>query len=118
LKFSPYNPYLLNNIGYILIKKNKNFQKGIAFIRKADKLSPDDGYIKESLGWALYRYGKYEDALINLEQAHMLLGNQPRLISHLEAAYTALNMTEKALEMKTLLAQINKTSEENNAEEK
>lgn len=106
LQFSPNNPYVLNNLGYVFIMRDNDFKKGIALIKKADKLRPDEGLIKESLGWALYRYGKYDDAVTVLEKARQLLGNQRRLIEHLKDAYTAVKMPDKVKEMSTILLQI------------
>jgi Flp pilus assembly protein TadD len=116
LKFAPRNPYLLNNLGYIYIMKDNNFEEGIALIRKADRLRPNNGYIKESLGWALYRFGKYEEALKTLEQAHSLLGSTPRLLSHLEDTYKALNMPDKVQEIQKLAEQLKENDGDNDSE--
>ena len=42
-------------------------------IKRAVEQRPDDGYIVDSLGWAYYRIGNYEDAVKNLERAIDLL---------------------------------------------
>ena len=43
--------------------------EGYALIESALKLSPDDPFILDSMGWALYRMGHYDDALDYLQRA-------------------------------------------------
>ena len=49
--------------------------------------SPNDGYIIDSLGWAFYRLGRYEEAVTTLEQAVQLRPNDPEINDHLGDAY-------------------------------
>ena len=41
----------------------------MSMIKKAVQQRPEDGYIVDSLGWAYYQIGDYENAVINLERA-------------------------------------------------
>jgi tetratricopeptide (TPR) repeat protein len=43
--------------------------KGMDLIRKAVELRPNDGDIVDSLGWAYYQQGHYDEALTELEGA-------------------------------------------------
>ena len=52
-------------------------------ISKAVKLKPNDGYFVDSLGWAYYRMGEYEKAVIELEKAVGLVPNDPIINDHL-----------------------------------
>ena len=56
-------------------------------IRKAVSLRPEDGYITDSLGWVLYRMGRYEQAIPHLERAVELLPYDPVINDHLGDAY-------------------------------
>ena len=56
-------------------------------IRKAVDLRPSDGYIVDSLGWAYYRLGKFDDAVRELERAVSLKPDDPVLNDHLGDAY-------------------------------
>ena len=60
-----------------MLKKAENF------IRKAIKLRPKDGYFIDSLGWAYYRQGKYDLAVLELEKAVGLIPNDPVINDHL-----------------------------------
>src|ERR1700750_1238944 len=44
-------------------------REGRGRIRRAVEQRPDDGYIVDSLGWAYYRLGNYDEAVKNLEGA-------------------------------------------------
>jgi tetratricopeptide (TPR) repeat protein len=59
----------------------------MAMIRKAVQLRPDDGYIVDSLGWAHYRLGDFDDAVRELERAVELKPEDPVINDHLGDAY-------------------------------
>ncbi|MCX7320706.1 MAG: tetratricopeptide repeat protein, partial [Hyphomicrobiales bacterium] len=58
-----------------------------AMIKRAVQQRPDDGYIVDSLGWAYYRLGNYEDATKQLERAIELKPEDPTVNDHLGDAY-------------------------------
>ncbi|GHC71357.1 tetratricopeptide repeat protein [Limoniibacter endophyticus] len=87
LKLSPDHPQVLNYLGYSWIDKNMNLKEGMELIRKAVDLRPSDGYIVDSLGWAYYKLGQYDDAVRELERAVSLMPEDPTLNDHLGDAY-------------------------------
>jgi Flp pilus assembly protein TadD len=56
-------------------------------IRKAVELRPNDGNIVDSLGWALYKLGRYDQAVEQLEHAVLLRPEVPEINEHLGDAY-------------------------------
>jgi Flp pilus assembly protein TadD len=64
-----------------------NLDEAFAMLRKAVELKPRDGYIIDSLGWAFYRLGRYEDAVRELERAIELRPADPVINDHLGDAY-------------------------------
>ncbi|TIX10875.1 MAG: tetratricopeptide repeat protein, partial [Mesorhizobium sp.] len=56
-------------------------------IQKAVDLRPSDGYIVDSLGWAYFRMGRFEDAVREMERAVSLKPEDPVLNDHLGDAY-------------------------------
>ena len=82
LKFVPDNPQVLNYLGYSWIDQGININKAMDMILKAANQRPNDGYIIDSLGWAFYQTGKYEEAVINLEKA-VELESDSIIIDHL-----------------------------------
>ena len=56
-------------------------------LRRAVDLRPEDGYIVDSLGWAYYRLGRFEDAMRELERAIELKPSDPVINDHLGDVY-------------------------------
>ncbi len=50
-------------------------------------MRPEDGYIIDRLGWALYRMDKFEDATRQLERAVERRPDDPTINDHLGDAY-------------------------------
>ncbi len=87
LKISNRHPFVLNYLGYTWLEQNKNFNEALFMIFEAYSENPEDGHIMDSLGWALYRMGKYEDAVKILERASEYLPGNALLCDHLGDAY-------------------------------
>ncbi len=87
LKLFPDQPHVLNYLGYSWVDQGENLEPALDMIRKAVSLRPDDGYIVDSLGWAYYRLGRYNDAVSELERAIELKPQDPVINDHLGDAY-------------------------------
>ena len=87
LELQPDQPLVLNYLGYSWIDMGLNLDEGMAMIRKAVEARPNDGYIVDSLGWAHYRLGEYEEAVEELERAITLRPDDPVINDHLGDAY-------------------------------
>jgi len=87
LDLFPDQPLVLNYLGYSWIDQGVNLDEGMKMIRRAVEQRPDDGYIVDSLGWANYRIGKYEEAVKQLERAVELQRDDPTIKVHLGDAY-------------------------------
>src|SRR5256886_261294 len=87
LELQPEQPHVLNYLGYSWIDQGINLDEGMKMIKRAVEQRPDDGYIVDSLGWAYYRIGNYEDAVKHLERAIDLKPEDPTINDHLGDAY-------------------------------
>jgi len=87
LELFPDHPNVLNYLGYSWVDQGINLDDGMAMIKKAVAQRPDDGYIVDSLGWAYYKLGNYEEATKELERAVALKPEEPTLNDHLGDAY-------------------------------
>ncbi len=87
LELFPDQPHVLNYLGYSWIDQGVNLDEGMEMIKKAVQQRPDDGYIVDSLGWAYYRLGNYEEATKQLERAIELKPEDPTINDHLGDAY-------------------------------
>ncbi len=87
LKLYPEQPHVLNYLGYSWIDKGMHLDEGMAMIKRAVQQRPDDGYIVDSLGWAYFKLGKYDDAVTQLQRAIELKPEDPTINDHLGDAY-------------------------------
>ena len=83
LKLSPEQPELLNYLGYSWVDRGRRIPEALTMLEKARKLRPYDGYIVDSVGWAYYRLGRYEDAVKTLTAAVLLVPGDPTINDHL-----------------------------------
>lgn len=97
LELEPDQPYVLNYLGYSWIEQKKNLLRAKRMIEKAVRQRPEDGFIVDSLGWALYRLGDYAGAVIHLERAVLLEPGDPIINNHLGDAYWLANRRLEAV---------------------
>lgn len=72
LALNPGQPQVLNYLGYSMVEQQVNLDEALEMIEQAVAASPDSGYIIDSLGWVLYRLGRYEEAIVHMERAAQL----------------------------------------------
>jgi Flp pilus assembly protein TadD len=96
LELYPDQPLVLNYLGYSWVDKGMNLEEALEMIRKAVELRPNDGYIVDSLGWAYYRLGRWNDAVTELERAVSLRPDDPVINDHLGDAYWKAGRTLEA----------------------
>lgn len=87
LELSPDQPYVLNYLGYSWIDQGINLDEGMKMLKRATELRPDDGAVTDSVGWAHYRLGQYDQAVEWLERASEQKGDDATVVEHLGDAY-------------------------------
>jgi tetratricopeptide (TPR) repeat protein len=87
LALFPEQPLVLNYLGYSWVDQGINLDEGMRMIQRAVEQRADDGYIVDSLGWAYYRIGNYEQAAKHLEHAVELKPEDPTINDHLGDVY-------------------------------
>ncbi|HWL93092.1 MAG TPA: tetratricopeptide repeat protein [Phycisphaerae bacterium] len=106
-EIDPNDPGINNNLGYSLADSGQELERAEKMIRLSLAQNPKSHASLDSLGWVLYKRGKFEDAIYYLRQALKLAGGEePVLHDHLgDALYradqkdAALTAWKKALEM-------------------
>ena len=93
LELFPEQPLVLNYLGYSWVDQGVHLDDGMDMIRRAVEQRPDDGYIVDSLGWAYFRTGNYDEAVKNLERAVELKPDDPTINDHLGDAYWRVGRT-------------------------
>jgi len=97
IKLRPEHAAALNYVGYTWADKKIKLDKAFAYIKKAVELKPDNGYIRDSLGWVYYRQGKLNLAIQTLEQAVRLSPDDPAILDHLADVYLESGRVHDAL---------------------
>ncbi|EQC51952.1 tetratricopeptide repeat protein [Bacteriovorax sp. DB6_IX] len=98
LERNPENPHALNFIGYSILERGNDFDKAYEYISKAVKLKPNDGYIRDSLGWYYYKKGDFKNAFKETYKAWKLVQDDVVITKHLALIYKAMNNYDKAKE--------------------
>jgi tetratricopeptide (TPR) repeat protein len=82
IQMKPDYAHAYNALGYTLAEKTNRLAEAKELIEKAYKLSPDDPFIIDSLGWVQYRMGHVQEALKQLQAAYSSRPD-PEIAAHL-----------------------------------
>ena len=74
--------YVINYLAYSWIEKGINIEKSLEMLKKANELKKNDGYIIDSLGWALFKLKKFKDAKKYLQLAVRIMPSDPVVNDH------------------------------------
>jgi predicted Zn-dependent protease len=69
VKLDPRHAPACNDLGYNWAEQGKNLDRAETLIRTAVRAEPDNGSFLDSLGWVLYKRGKFAQARSALEEA-------------------------------------------------
>ncbi len=109
LELNPGQPQVLNYLGYSLVEKREKLDEALDMIERAVAARPDSGYIVDSLGWVLYRLGRYEEAVGHMERAAELLPVDPVINDHLgDVLWAVGRYTEAEFQWKRALSFVDK----------
>ena len=96
------NILMMNNLAYILAVQGKELPRAKKLAMKAVAAEPVNGGYLDTLGWVLFRMGKYEKARETLEKAVELEPLEAEIQDHLGIVYEKLGNTKKAIEMQKM----------------
>lgn len=96
LRLNPDQPQVLNYLGYSYVDRGENLDEALSMIERAVAREPGSGYIIDSLAWAYYRLGRYQDAVEPMERASLLEPVDPIVTDHLGDVYWAVGRTREA----------------------
>jgi tetratricopeptide (TPR) repeat protein len=97
LELSPNQPDVLNFLGYSWVDMGLHLDRAVDMIRTAVELRPRSGYIVDSLGWAYFQLGRYDEAVTALEHALELESSDSTLFDHLGDAYWMVGRKREAM---------------------
>jgi len=87
ITLDPSNASALNYLGYGMLERGDDVAQAEAFVRRAYETEPTSSAYADSLGWALYKSGKFKDAVIMLEKAAAAEKGDATIFEHLGDAY-------------------------------
>lgn len=83
-----------NALGYTLADRTTRLDEAIELLETAIKLAPDDPFIQDSMGWALFKAKRYDEAVDYLRLAYEAKPD-PEIAAHLgEALWMREDMAE------------------------
>ncbi len=85
IKLKPDSAHAYNALGYTLADRTSRTKEAIELLEKALKLEPDDPFIQDSMGWALFKAKRYDEAVDFLRRAHVAQPD-PEISAHLGEA--------------------------------
>ncbi|MBN1297780.1 tetratricopeptide repeat protein [bacterium] len=95
----PDDPEIANYIGYTLADRNVELDRALHLIRVAVDADPENAAYLDSMGWVLFRLGRYEEAFDYLDRALRQYTEDPVVINHMIRILIALDRTDAAREM-------------------
>ncbi len=95
----PDDPSVNNDLGYLYADEGKNLERAEKMIRLAVTAEPKNVAYLDSMGWVLFKLGRYEEARTYLEKAIASpSGSDATIWEHLGDCYDRLKLREKSSE--------------------
>jgi TPR repeat protein len=96
----------MNNLAYLWAEQGKELDKALVWAGKAVSMEPENGAFADTLGWVMFKQGRYNEALGRLTEAAKLNSENVSILDHLGEAYLKLGKkTEAAQYWKQALEQ-------------
>src|SRR5579871_6489124 len=87
LEHDPNNAMTLNYLGYMLADRGTHLDEAVALIKQALTMEPQNGAYLDSMGWAHFRTGNYDQAEEFLRKAVDKNPTDPTVQDHLAEVY-------------------------------
>mgnify|MGYP002624229994 CR=1 FL=1 len=98
LELDPQYSPALNYLGYMWAEQGENLDRALELVGRALAREPDNGAYVDSLGWAYFQLGRYDEARQLLERAARLVPGDAVISEHLGDVYSRLGLPLKAQE--------------------
>ena len=97
-KENPDDISVCNDLGYLYADQGKKLKQAEMMIRKAVAAEPENAAYLDSMGWVLFKLGKFKEAVVSLEKASKLpAGADTTIWDHLGDCYDRLKEPKKAI---------------------
>lgn len=92
----PKNAHAWNFLGYSLLVRGEEMDKAFEYIQTALKINPEDGYIRDSLGWYYFKKGDITKALAELQLALKKVPDDIEILKHLAVVHKEMKDFSRA----------------------
>lgn len=99
LEIQPDHVPSMSYLAFSLAELNQHLSQAEELARRALQLTPQDGYVLDTLGWVLFKQKKFSEAIQVLEKAHAYQSSASVIAEHLADAYSMQSQTDKAKKM-------------------
>jgi tetratricopeptide (TPR) repeat protein len=96
IEIKPDDARALNHLGYMLANQTNRYDEALQLLERAITLNPGDPATTDSLAWAQYKLGRYDEALANIRRAFAAFPD-PEVASHMGEILWAMGRREEAL---------------------
>jgi tetratricopeptide (TPR) repeat protein len=97
LALDPSHAPALNYLGYMLAERGERLETSVQYIQRALEQDPTNGAYLDSLGWALYKLNRLDEAESNLQRASRQLLTNSVIQDHLGQVLFQLGRYEEAV---------------------
>ena len=97
VKNDPMSAPALNSLGYTLADRGERLPEAIGYIERALKVEPDNPSYIDSLGWALFKQGRVDEAEPHLQKAAEALPEQSVIQEHYGDVLARRNKWQEAI---------------------
>jgi tetratricopeptide (TPR) repeat protein len=92
----PQTAATLNYLGYMNADRGVKLEESLNYIKQALTFEPNNGAYLDSLGWAYFKLGKYDQAEENLTKAESHMTTDPTVQEHLGDLYQKIGRLKLA----------------------
>jgi tetratricopeptide (TPR) repeat protein len=96
-RIDPTHSAALNFLGYSLAERSERLEEAVDLIKRALALEEWNGAFLDSLGWAYYQLGRYDEARDPLERAAREYPFDPVVLEHLGDLYARTGADDLAI---------------------
>lgn len=99
IELDPKHTQAFNYLAYTYAEEASNLSEAETLARKAHQLAPEDPFVMDTLGWVLFKQGRFKEAIPWLESAQTQQPAESVIADHLGDAYIQHRLPEKAKQM-------------------
>ena len=96
LEKNPNHADALNFVAYTWTTQGVRLKDAEDMLKRAMKAKPGNAFILDSFGWNQFMLGKHRNALIYLEKAVGIKGDEDTILQHLVEVYSKNQMPDRA----------------------